>query len=130
MWCRFSRMAGRTKRPARRHRKGKGRMAELDGPRLEPRSGAAKQLVAFLHGYGADGNDLIEIGCQWQAWLPDAIFVSPHAPERCVQSPSGRQWFALTQRDPAERWKGATAARPAIDAFLDAELAAAGLDDS
>jgi phospholipase/carboxylesterase len=30
--------------------------AELDGPRLEPRSGPARQLVAFLHGYGADGN--------------------------------------------------------------------------
>ena len=30
---------------------------ELDGPRLEPRAGAARQLVVFLHGYGADGND-------------------------------------------------------------------------
>ena len=37
-------------------------MAELDGPRLEPRSGRVRQLVVFLHGYGADGNDLIEIG--------------------------------------------------------------------
>ena len=37
--------------------------AELDGPRIEPRAGgAARQLVVFLHGYGADGNDLIEIG--------------------------------------------------------------------
>jgi phospholipase/carboxylesterase len=102
----------------------------LTGPRVAPKSGTAKQLVVFLHGYGADGNDLIDLGRQWQAWLPDAIFVSPHAAERCVQSPSGRQWFPLTQRDPSERWKGATAARPAIDAFLDAELAAAGLDDS
>jgi phospholipase/carboxylesterase len=38
-------------------------MAELNGPRLEPRAGGpASQLVVFLHGYGADGNDLIEIG--------------------------------------------------------------------
>ena len=37
-------------------------MAELDGPRLEPREGAARQLIVFLHGYGADGNDLIDIG--------------------------------------------------------------------
>ena len=55
-------------------------MAELDGPRLEPRSGAARQLVVFLHGYGADGNDLIEIGRAWQELLPHAAFVSPHAP--------------------------------------------------
>jgi phospholipase/carboxylesterase len=53
-------------------------MAELDGPRIEPRSGRAHQLVVFLHGYGADGNDLIEIGRAWQD-LPDASFVSPHA---------------------------------------------------
>ena len=49
-------------------------MAELDGPRLEPRSGAARQLVVFLHGYGADGNDLIEIGRAWQGLLPARCF--------------------------------------------------------
>ncbi|HUZ66606.1 MAG TPA: prolyl oligopeptidase family serine peptidase [Beijerinckiaceae bacterium] len=102
----------------------------LDGPRLAPQSGVARQLVVFLHGYGADGTDLIEIGKQWRSWLPDASFISPHAPERCAQSPSGRQWFALTMRDPSERWRGALAARPAIDAFLDRELAALGLDES
>ena len=60
--------------------------AMLDGPRLEPRSGAARQLVVFLHGYGADGNDLIEIGRAWQGLLPQAAFVSPHAPEPCGQA--------------------------------------------
>src|SRR6187397_2748747 len=118
MWCRFSRMAGRTKRPARRHRKGKGRMAELDGPRLEPRSGRARQLVVFLHGYGADGNDLIEIGRAWQPLLPQAAFVSPHAPEPCGQGGGGRQWFNLTFRDPQERWIGVNAAGPGLERFL------------
>ena len=102
----------------------------LDGPRLEPKSGTTKQLVVFLHGYGADGNDLIEIGKQWQRWLPDALFISPNAPDRCAMSPSGRQWFPLTRRDPDESWKGVVSARPGIDAFLDAELAANNLDDS
>ena len=42
--------------------------AELNGPRLAPHSrGPARQLVVFLHGYGADGNDLIELGRVWQA---------------------------------------------------------------
>ena len=82
-------------------------MAELDGPRLEPRSGPARQLVVFLHGYGADGNDLIDIGRAWQGLLPHAAFVSPHAPEPCGQAPVGRQWFPLTFRDPDERWIGA-----------------------
>ena len=98
--------------------------AELNGPRLEPRAGAAaaRKLVVFLHGYGADGNDLIEIGRAWQPLLPDAAFVSPHAPEPCAGAPMGRQWFGLTFRDPDERWRGVNAAAPILNAFLDAEL--------
>jgi phospholipase/carboxylesterase len=92
--------------------------------------------VVFLHGYGADGGDLIELGRQWRALLPEAAFASPNAPERNGASPTGRQWFALSNNSPdspagaEERWKGAVKARGAIDAFLDAELIRLGLDDS
>ena len=96
---------------------------ELDGPRLEPRSGQAKRLVVFLHGYGADGNDLIDIGRAWQGLLPDTAFVSPHAPEPCGQAPVGRQWFPLFTRAPNERWDGVNKAGPGLEQFLDAELA-------
>ena len=105
-------------------------MADLDGPRLEPRSGAAKQLVIFLHGYGADGNDLIDIGRAWQQILPDAAFVSPHAPRPCGQAPMGREWFPLTMRDPNERWTGVNAAAPVLNAFIDSELKRRGLTES
>jgi phospholipase/carboxylesterase len=104
--------------------------AALDGPRLEPRSGKAKNLVVFLHGYGADGNDLIDIGRAWQPLLPDTAFVSPHAPEPCGQAPVGRQWFGLTFRDPDERWIGVNKAAPTLDAFLEAELARRNLPAS
>jgi phospholipase/carboxylesterase len=98
-------------------------MAELNGPRLEPRAGGpARQLVVFLHGYGADGNDLIDIGRAWQPLLPNAAFVSPHAPEPCAMAGAGRQWFGLTFRDPKERWTGVNSAAPALERFLDAEL--------
>ena len=97
-------------------------MAELDGPRLEPRSGRAQQLVVFLHGYGADGNDLIDIGRAWQGLLPDAAFVSPHAPRPCGQAPVCREWFPLTFRNPDERWTGVNQAAPILESFLDAEL--------
>jgi len=96
--------------------------AELDGPRLEPRSGPARQLVVFLHGYGADGKDLIDIGRAWQGLIPHAAFVSPHALEPCGQAPTGRQWFDLTFRDPNERWAGVNKAAPVLERFLDAEL--------
>ena len=105
--------------------------AELNGPRLEPRAGgAARQLVVFLHGYGADGNDLIEIGRAWQPLMPHAAFVSPHAAEQCGQVPMGRQWFPLTFRDPDERWRGVNKAAPILEAFLDAELKGRSLPPS
>jgi phospholipase/carboxylesterase len=104
--------------------------AELDGPRLPPRSGTARQLVVLLHGYGADGNDLIELGQVWQQLLPQAAFVAPHAPEPCGQAPIGRQWFPLTFRDPNERWVGVNNAAPMLERFLDAELGKHGLPPS
>ncbi|MCP5910277.1 hypothetical protein NL326_27115, partial [Klebsiella pneumoniae] len=81
-------------------------MALLDGPRLAPRSGAADALVVLLHGYGADGRDLIDIGAAFANLLPGAAFVAPHAPEPCAEEPVGRQWFPLTFRDPHELARG------------------------
>ena len=97
--------------------------SSITGPRLASASGTAKQLVVFLHGYGADGDVLIEIGRQWQRWLPDTAFVAPHAPELLPGQPAGRQWFALTFRDPHERWRGVNHAAPGLEALLEAELA-------
>jgi phospholipase/carboxylesterase len=102
----------------------------LDGPRIAPRSGEARELVVLLHGYGADGRDLIDIGRRWQKLLPRAAFVAPNAPERMPMSPTGRLWFSLETRSMAERWKGATKARPALDEFLDAELERQGVAPS
>lgn len=76
----------------------------------------------FLHGYGADGNDLIALGREWAKALPHAAFVSPHAPEPCGMAPMGRQWFNLTFREAGELDRGVKQAGPALDAFLDAEL--------
>jgi phospholipase/carboxylesterase len=102
----------------------------IDGPRLPPAAGGApKGLVVFLHGYGADGNDLIGLGREWAGALPHAAFVSPNAPELCPGTPMGRQWFPLSMRDPQEFARGVAKARPALDVFLDAELTRHGLDE-
>ena len=84
----------------------------------------------FLHGYGADGNDLIGIGREWARALRHTAFVSPHAPEPCGDAPMGRQWFPLTMQDPRELPRGVARARPALDVFLDAELARHRLDET
>ncbi|WP_420412295.1 alpha/beta hydrolase [Roseibium sp.] len=104
----------------------------LDGPRLSPRSGGpARQLVVILHGYGADGFDLIDLGRAWQGQLPDAAFVAPNAPDPLpFEAFGGRQWFPLSERSPQEYVIGAEAAQASLDRFLDAELSRLALDDS
>jgi phospholipase/carboxylesterase len=94
----------------------------LNGPRIEPRGGRASGLVVLLHGYGANGDDLIALGDGWRRSLPDAAFVAPNAPQTIPGVPGGLQWFPLTLRDPSEYWRGVAAAQPALDRFLDAEL--------
>lgn len=102
----------------------------IDGPRLPPHNGApAKKLVVFLHGYGADGNDLIDLGRMFAPLLPDTAFASPHAPDPCDQAPMGRQWFPLALGDMHAYWRGVEHAAPKLQAFLDAELARLKLGD-
>lgn len=104
-------------------------MNTLDGPRLSPASGgAARQLIILLHGYGSDGADLIGLAPSLQSILPDAAFVAPNAPMRCPGA--GYQWWPLATFSMAERLAGVMSAAPALDAFIDAELAQFGLDDA
>ncbi len=111
-------------------------LQRLDGPRINPLSGTTKQLVIILHGYGADGADLIPLGRQWQQLLPDAEFIAPNAPQFCQNPPMGYQWFPLNitmqgvVSTPKERWDGAQAVTPSLNAFIDAELARTGLEAS
>jgi phospholipase/carboxylesterase len=104
--------------------------AALSGPRLPPASGgAAQQLVVLLHGLGADGNDLIGLALHWAQALPDAEFVSPHAPEPCDMARMGRQWFSVQDRSPEAMHAGTRHAAPQLNAFLDEELTRLGLGD-
>jgi phospholipase/carboxylesterase len=100
----------------------------LSGPSHPPSSGGKpRQLVILLHGLGADGNDLIGLAPVWSQLLPDAEFLSPHAPFPCDMAPYGFQWFSLQDRSPAMILAGVRAAAPALDAFIDDALATRGL---
>ena len=108
-----------------------GPPSRLDGPRQGPaRGGQAAALVVLLHGLGADGNDLIGLAPELGRVLPGAAFVSPDAPFPCDLAPYGRQWFSFQSQTATAILSGVEAAAPILDAFLDAELAARGLDDS
>ena len=93
------------------------------GPIIEPSSGnVPKQIIIFVHGYGADGNDLIGLVNYFQSTLPEAIFLSPHAPEACSMNPSGYQWFDLTSTDPAVLWSKILVAADHLNEFIDSKL--------
>ena len=95
----------------------------ITGPIIEPSSGnQPKQVVIFVHGYGADGNDLIGLANYFKGNLPDTVFLSPHAPEACPMNPAGYQWFDLTSRDPAILWSKILVAADHLNEFIDSTL--------
>ena len=59
--------------------------------------GLSSHLVVFLHGYGADGKDLIDLANPFAMALPNATFISPDAPFPCAMSPQGREWFPIEE---------------------------------
>lgn len=102
-------------------------LAPLAGPRLPPLRGEAAQLVVLLHGYGADGEDLIGLAPMLRKALPGAAFAAPNAPQRCAGAPMGRQWFAISRLDAEEARRGVENASSALENFLDSELSRLGL---
>lgn len=84
--------------------------------------GPATHLVVLVHGYGADGNDLIGLAEHWRGLLPTVAFAAPNAPTRISGGP-GYQWFPISRIDPHEMKKGVEVAAPVLDEYLDGELA-------
>lgn len=97
------------------------------------RSGKATSMVIFLHGYGADGADLLGLADPLAPHLPDTVFLAPDAPEPCAGNPFGRQWFPIPWLDGSSEDEARNGLRRAaldIDAFIDARLAEASLTDA
>jgi phospholipase/carboxylesterase len=104
-------------------------MTSLTGPSRAAASGTADSLVIFLHGYGADGSDLIGLAEPLAPHLPRTRFLAPNAPERCPGNPFGYQWFPIPWMDgtpEAVARAAAVRAFAALDRYLD-EVAAEGM---
>lgn len=105
-------------------------MSELKFGRKAARSGRARSLVVFVHGYGADGADLLGLGDALAPHLPDTVFLAPDAPQPCVGNPFGFQWFPIPWLDGSSEEaarEGMAASVDLMNAFLDARLAEEGL---
>jgi len=90
----------------------------LDGPTLESTKNL-ENIVIFLHGYGANGNDLIQIGKVWQHELPNTAFFSPNAPFKCDWGGEAYQWFELTSIAPEKIGEGLNKAGPFLNNYID-----------
>lgn len=94
----------------------------LDFGRVEAASGEADSMVIFLHGYGADGQDLLGLAEPLAPHLPNTVFLAPNAPERCGMNPTGYQWFPIPWIDGSseeEAAEGLARAADDLNAFLD-----------
>ena len=87
---------------------------------LEPLSKIKpKNAVILCHGYGGDGKDISILAGYWKTYLPDTIFICPDAPEKCEASPSGFQWFDLTDQDPEQILSKSLVAENKLNKLID-----------
>jgi phospholipase/carboxylesterase len=105
-------------------------MSVLTGPRRPARSGKATSLVIVLHGYGADGNDLIGLADPMAEYMPDTVFRAPNAPEPCSVNPAGYQWFPISWIDGSpqqEMEEGFLRAAETLDTYVRESMAEEGV---
>ena len=98
----------------------------LESGRKASKSGEVDSLVVFLHGYGADGADLLGLADPLADHLPNTVFVAPNAPEKCIGNPMGFQWFPIPWIDGSseeEAEVGMRAAAEDLNAYLDSVMA-------
>jgi len=102
----------------------------LNSARRAPEAGQAKQVVVFLHGYGADGADLLGLADALAPHMPETVFVAPDAPDTCSGNPAGFQWFPIPRMDGSSEADAAAALAVSVvdlNAYLDQVLADEGL---
>ncbi|MEN8236889.1 MAG: dienelactone hydrolase family protein [Pseudomonadota bacterium] len=94
--------------------------------------GPAKNLVILLHGFGANGGDLLSLGKSWQSLLPETEFTAPNAPEPCAASSFDHsyQWFDLKNLQLTTLQEGVAQALPVLNTYIDQELNKRNLTDS
>lgn len=105
-------------------------MRTLTSERRGAALGQARQVIVFVHGYGADGADLLGLADPLAPHLPHAAFYSPNAPEPCSGNPFGRQWFPIPWLDGSTETAardGLMRAADDLNGFLDACLTNEGL---
>jgi len=102
-------------------------LAGLSTLTRQPDEGDTPEMaVVFIHGWGADGADLMDLSQVMAASFPKAIFYAPDGPEPCSANPMGRQWFPL-DGDQKSIDNGPDLAMPGLKNLLDDIMSSTGL---
>ncbi|KMW57516.1 Phospholipase/carboxylesterase family protein [Candidatus Rhodobacter oscarellae] len=102
----------------------------LDSKRRGVAPGTAKSVVVFLHGYGADGADLLGLADPLAEHMPGTAFHAPDAPEVCATNPMGFQWFPIPWIDGSSEEAAEQSMAQSVEdlnAYLDAVMAEEGV---
>ena len=78
-----------------------------------------KNAIILLHGYGGNGKDMSLLSLNWRRHLPNTVFICPNGHERCYISPSGYQWFDLSNEDPKYILAQSKRAEKKLKQFID-----------
>ena len=98
----------------------------LNGPFVPAaHGGEPTKVMMLLHGWGADGNDLVDLARPYSVRFPSMAFFAPNGPDACKMSPSGREWFDID-----DRVAGPDYAAPVINASINALLSDFRLTES
>ena len=88
-----------------------------------------KYLVIFLHGWGSDGNDLIQLADFWKNELKSATFHAPNGPDLCSANPLGRQWFEINQEKKTDMVSDLNRSYESLKNYINSQLNDKGLPD-
>lgn len=82
--------------------------------------GTVQKIIILLHGYGANGDDLFDIGMTLSDNLPNTAIYSPNAPNAFEMGGPGYQWFGLPDLTRITLESGVQEALPTLLDYIDA----------
>jgi phospholipase/carboxylesterase len=87
-----------------------------------------EQLFFFLHGWGADGQNLLDIALSLSHDFPKAEFHLPNAPYACEANTQGYQWFSLSDESPEALLSEVEAVSAIVEKYIREKTEHANID--
>lgn len=87
------------------------------------------KLIFILHGYGADGSNMLDLAEYYSTYLPDCYFVCPNGCQRFEYDDSGYQWFSLIDRSEDKMYDAMVSSAKVLTKYIDSHLNKLDLTD-